>query len=145
MRTLDELKQEAESTAIWRGHTLPEKWTDYKSREGAEMRCQRCGKEMQVLVAPRPNEIDIGGEMVAIGCQLPLTLEQAKQLKRGDILYHRINSNADGTPQRWKVNGRVKRWKRSPDRIEVPLKHGLYDHDTLTENDLELVSLEGAW
>ena len=71
-----------------------------------------------------------------------ITLQQAKNLKHGDILHHTVNKNSDGTPQRWRVNGMVKRWKRSPDRIQVPLKYGLYRYDYLTENDLDLVSLE---
>jgi len=71
-----------------------------------------------------------------------ITLQQAKDLKHGDILHHTVNKNADGTPQRWRVNGMVKRWKRNPDRIQVPLKHGLYRYDYLTENDLDIVSLD---
>ena len=70
-----------------------------------------------------------------------ITINQAKDLKQGDILYHVINRNADNTPQRWRVNGKVKLWKRSPNRIQVPLKHGLYSYDYLTEDDLNLVCL----
>lgn len=70
-----------------------------------------------------------------------ITLEQAKQLQYGQILYHTINRNADGSPQRWRINGKVKIWKRSPDKVSVPLKCGLYSYDYLTENDLELVCL----
>lgn len=72
---------------------------------------------------------------------MAITIEQAKELKHGDMLHHETNKNADGTPQRWKVNGKVKRWKRTPNKIEIPLKHGLYRFDYLTENDLNLVSL----
>jgi len=61
---------------------------------------------------------------------MALTLEEAKQLKPGDILH-----NASG--QRWKVNGQVKRWVKSPDRIRVPLKHGLYAYDYITEGDFD--------
>jgi len=71
----------------------------------------------------------------------PITLEQAKELKTGTILYHRFNKNADGTPQRWRVNGIVKRWKKNPNRIKVPVKHGLRNCDYLTETDLILLSL----
>ena len=69
-----------------------------------------------------------------------ITLDQAKKLKYGEVLHHTTNKNSDGTPQRWRVNGKVKTWKRNPNRIEVPLKHGLYSYDTLTENDLDLVN-----
>ena len=70
-----------------------------------------------------------------------ITIEQAKGLKYGDTLYHTENKNADGTMQRWKVNGQVKVWKRSPERVRVPVKHGLYRYDYVTERDLHLVSL----
>lgn len=70
-----------------------------------------------------------------------ITLEQAKQLKHGQILHHAQARNADGTPQRWRVSGKVKTWKRSPHRVEVPLKHGLYSHRHLTEEDLDAFCL----
>jgi len=70
-----------------------------------------------------------------------ITLEQAKELTGNDILYHVRNRNADGSPQRWRVNGQVKTWKRSPERVRVPIKHGLYSYDYLTEDDLDLVCL----
>lgn len=70
-----------------------------------------------------------------------LTLAQAKKLKYGQILYHLKNKNSDGTAQRWKVNGKPKTWKRNPERVQVPVKHGLYTHDTITERELHLVSL----
>lgn len=70
-----------------------------------------------------------------------IKLEDAKKLYIGQVIYHVHNRNADGSPQRWKVNGQVKTWKRSPDRIRVPLKHGLYSYDYLTEDDLHLACL----
>lgn len=63
---------------------------------------------------------------------MPITLEQAKQLTYGDILYCNTITNADNkTPARWRVNGQVKTWKRDPNRIQIPIKHGLYDHSYL--------------
>lgn len=64
-----------------------------------------------------------------------MLLEDAKQLYHGQIVYHAVNRNADGSPQRWKVNGMVKTWKRSPDRVRVPIKHGLYSYDYITEDN----------
>lgn len=55
---------------------------------------------------------------------MSITLTQIKNLKRGDILI-------DGVGRRWKVNGMVKRWKTMPDRVYVPLKHGLYAYDSI--------------
>jgi hypothetical protein len=72
-----------------------------------------------------------------------ITLEQAKSLKRGQILHHDINRNSDGTCQRWKVNGQVQTWKREPNRVRVPIKHGLRHYDALdSQGDLDLVHLE---
>ena len=78
--------------------------------------------------------------------QQPLTIEQAKALRFGDMLYSTVDKNADKTPVRWKVNGKVQTWARSPHRIRVPLKNGLRNYDALTETDFhygkcELVSL----
>ena len=71
---------------------------------------------------------------------MAITLQQAKDLTFGTVLEHSTNKNADGTPQRWKVNGKVKTWKRDNGRVQIPIKHGLYNFDYLTENDLMLVS-----
>lgn len=70
-----------------------------------------------------------------------MTLEEAKQLQIGEIVHHTINKNADGTPERWKVNGQVKTWKRDPSRVKVPVKHGLYSYGYITENCLDLVEV----
>lgn len=77
---------------------------------------------------------------------MAITLQEAKHLTHGTILYHVLNRNADGTPQRWRVSGKVKTWKRTPEWVEVPIKCGLYGHDYLTAQDLDQVSLteEGA-
>lgn len=72
---------------------------------------------------------------------MAITLKQAKGLKLGQTLHHVTNKNADGTPQRWRVNGKPKTWKRDQGRVEVPLKHGLYTYGRLTEDDLGLVDL----
>ena len=71
-----------------------------------------------------------------------MTLEQAKNLKYGDIVHHNTSKNVDGTCQRWKVNGKIKTWKRSPERVKIPVKHGLYTCDYITEQYLNDVHLE---
>ena len=70
-----------------------------------------------------------------------ITLDQAKNLKHGVVLHHVQNVNSDGSPQRWRVNGKVKTWKRTPGRIKVPVKNGLNNCGYITEKDLDLVSL----
>ena len=76
-----------------------------------------------------------------MGDQKMITLQQAKDLKFGDILHHVTNKNSDKTPQRWKVNGKVKTWKRDINRISIPVKHGLYTYDYITENDITLIDI----
>ncbi len=72
---------------------------------------------------------------------MAITLLQAKTLTYGDMLHHVKNKNADGTPQRWRVNGKPKTWVTRPGEVRVPIKHGLYDFDYVTETDLALVSM----
>lgn len=70
-----------------------------------------------------------------------VTKKQAMDLSHGQVLHYLHNSNADGSPQRWRVNGVCKIWKRSPDRFQVPLKYGLYGYGYLDEtncNDFEV-------
>ena len=56
-----------------------------------------------------------------------ITLEQAKKLKHGDTLHHMSVKNADGTPARCRVNGKIKLWKTRPNEFRLPVKHGLRD------------------
>ena len=70
-----------------------------------------------------------------------LTLKQAKGLKYGDTLYEIGEYNADGTARRWRVNGKPKTWKRSPHKVRIPIKHGLYSFGYIDELNLDAVSL----
>lgn len=72
-----------------------------------------------------------------------LTLEQAKNLRYGQHLYHMTAKNADEkTPQCFKVNGKPKTWKRNPSAVQVPLKRGLYEYGYMTEDMLQDFSLD---
>lgn len=70
-----------------------------------------------------------------------LTLEQARNLKPGDILTIDRPGNRNG-PERWRVNGKVKTWKRDASAISVPIKHGLYEYGYVTASNLHLFNLE---
>lgn len=72
----------------------------------------------------------------------PLTLDDAKRLRVGQALFHLYNKNADGTAQKWRVNAKVRVWERDPSRIKISVKSGTYLYDTITENELNMVSLE---
>jgi len=72
----------------------------------------------------------------------PLTLDEAKRLRVGQALFHRFNKNADGTAQKWRVNAKVRVWERDSSKIKISVKSGTYLYDTITENELSMVSLE---
>jgi hypothetical protein len=65
-----------------------------------------------------------------------MTFDDAKKLNYGDIIYHVSWTNADGSARRYKVNGVVKLWKSKKNalRIQVPLKHGLYEFGYLEQD-----------
>lgn len=63
-------------------------------------------------------------------------MEKAKSLQHGDILNPVGYFNADGTPMRFRVIGKVKTWKKDPSRVEIPLKRGMYEFVHITESDL---------
>lgn len=43
---------------------------------------------------------------------------------------------ANGTAKRAKINGKVRTWKRNPQRVEVSLKYGLYEHYTFNAYEM---------
>ena len=54
-----------------------------------------------------------------------MTKDQLTDLQLGDILHHKTLRNADGTPLRARVNGKMRTWKRDPGRFQLPMKYGL--------------------
>lgn len=66
-----------------------------------------------------------------------LTIKQAKALRLGDHLYHRRLRNRDGTPMRFKVNGKPRTWKRQPGHVVISLKHGLWSYLSIHEGEFK--------
>jgi hypothetical protein len=64
----------------------------------------------------------------------PMTLTEAKCLSYGQHIWCLSNS---GDARRVKINGAPKTWKRSPQRLEVPVKYGMYEYARFDENDIE--------
>ena len=60
-----------------------------------------------------------------------MTVEEAKQLKHGDVLLNTADNN-----RRWRVNGKVKTWVTRPNEVRVPVKHGLYAYDYVTQDNV---------
>jgi hypothetical protein len=70
-----------------------------------------------------------------------MTLEEAKKLSYGEHIFF---IGIDGKTRRIKINGQPQVWVRSPDRVRIPVKYGLYEYSYFTEHDLHrmLVELE---
>jgi hypothetical protein len=67
---------------------------------------------------------------------MAITIEQAKALTYGDHLHHASATNADGTPQRFRVSGKPKIWKTRPDEVRVPVKRGMYENGYITQRNI---------
>lgn len=72
-----------------------------------------------------------------------MTLEQAKVLNYSNEIHHNHYTQNKGiTCETWRVTGKVKIWKRSLERVKVPITHGLCFHGYLTEKNLEFFHLK---
>lgn len=78
---------------------------------------------------------------VNVDVMTPLTVEQAKGLRVGTVLYCRVVRDSRGMPARWRVSGKPQTWKTQPWRVRVPVKHGLFANGELTEANVATVSL----
>lgn len=65
-----------------------------------------------------------------------MTVEQMKQLSYGQHVTFR---NYQGRLVRLLINGQPKVWKRNPNRVQIPVKYGLYEYGYLTESDADNV------
>jgi hypothetical protein len=60
-----------------------------------------------------------------------MTVCEAKRLGNGDHIEILAN---DKKIRRARVTGAAKLWKKSPDRVKVPVKYGLYEHGYLEDD-----------
>lgn len=68
-----------------------------------------------------------------------MTLDEAKSLSYGEHVWILAN---DGSAREVKVNGQPKTWKRSPERVEVPVKYGLYEYARFDEREINRLLVE---
>ena len=62
----------------------------------------------------------------------PMTLDEIKALRAGQRVAFAAN---DGTVRDLTINGAIKRWKRSPDRVRVSIKYGMYEYAQLDTDE----------
>lgn len=67
MKKLQRLKLEAIGSCKFRGHTMNE-WSDSDDGKSSATDCSACGMIVHVDTDPAPNDIDVGGEAVALHC-----------------------------------------------------------------------------
>lgn len=65
-----------------------------------------------------------------------MKFSDAVKLQYGMELYFSRGNNADGSPQKYRVTGKVRRWKRTPMRLEIPVRRGLRQNARIETNDL---------
>jgi hypothetical protein len=71
MKSLGELRKQAEQSCTNRGHRMV--WSSPYHGESRSIQCavcSGCGKEAHINTNPSPNGIDIGGEAVALNCEV---------------------------------------------------------------------------
>ncbi len=68
-----------------------------------------------------------------------MTFEEVKGMEYGDHPLILLNSGKVGQV---KVNGKIRLWKRDPNRIEVPCKYGLRECFTFTARDIDRFLVE---
>ena len=66
MKALERLRLEALGSCKFRGHNM--KRFEHYTKGRCCSSCKVCEKAVSVIVKPAPNEIDIGGEAVALHC-----------------------------------------------------------------------------
>jgi hypothetical protein len=128
MRTIEELKAEALDATTLRGHVM-KPWTDH-SPHLAETTCTQCEAFVQVNTKPMPNEIDIGGPAIAVGCPESVSpthgwiLWEVAKARLTDAGYHveksygtlYVRATPNSSPDRLSINA-GKCSPRSVDRL----------------------------
>ena len=66
-----------------------------------------------------------------------ITILEAMNLTRNN----RITIIIDGKTKVYRVNGKIKLWKRDNTRFKLPIKHGLYTFDYLTDENNHLFTV----
>lgn len=69
MTKLERLRLEALESCRWRGHDMGQfRQADFFKDTLRYAHCKVCGLQVVINSRPQPNEIDIGGRALAMGC-----------------------------------------------------------------------------
>ena len=72
-----------------------------------------------------------------------MTLQEAKNLKQGQYVYHKTKKNANGAPMRAVVLS-IKTWKTRPNEIIVSVKRGLRDFAKFNQDEIHILTTNEA-
>lgn len=62
----------------------------------------------------------------------PTTVDQLlARLENQSEIVMRFKRDSRGNPIKWRITGKIKRWKRDPNRFYVPIKHGLREYSSI--------------
>lgn len=64
---------------------------------------------------------------------MTITKADAERLSGTRATLHYAPACSRERVERWRVNGQVKLWKRSPERFRLPVKFGLYAYSAVDE------------
>jgi hypothetical protein len=67
MKKLERLRKEALKCCTFRGHQM--KPSIHLTKNSWWSECKMCGKTVVVTDNPAPNDIELGGEALALGCK----------------------------------------------------------------------------
>lgn len=71
MTKLERLRKAALKSCKWREHKMDQfKTVDPSRPHYKEATCKRCGMVVGINAKPMPNDIEIGGEAVALNCEV---------------------------------------------------------------------------
>jgi hypothetical protein len=74
-----------------------------------------------------------------------ITKEQALNMYYRTVIHQHtdVAGRIKSKCHNWRVNGKVKTWKRDESRFKVPIKFGLRGYAYLTENNAHMFHFEG--
>lgn len=71
-----------------------------------------------------------------------MTLNEAKRLRYHQTVWIKGHYDADGSPSKARVTGKVQTWKTRPNEVRVPIKRGMYDYGEITHRNLDRFTLK---
>jgi len=90
-------------------------------------------RECFIIAASKREYIRLTQLYAATAPQVTLETLQSSRVSE---FWHRSQRNADGTPVRCRVNGKLKTWKTRPDSFRLPVKHGIKQCFYLTPENI---------